>query len=162
MHSIDLACAQRTSFWTRRREKRNVLVLLVSKQLNILVWDAKYKKKKKKNLFSKCTRTSNRQKLSNTGLIGLWTTGLGVIFKLVTITSSPLYEGATPFLPHPLSKQTGMTRLYQDLSQSIRLRDELEFANVFGCLCNSVVTNKSFKQYEIIILGIQVQTEFDE
>ena len=43
--------AQRTSFWTRWRVKRNVLVLLVSKQLNILFL------------------TSNRQKLSNTGYI---------------------------------------------------------------------------------------------
>ena len=67
-----------------------------------------------------------------------------------------------PSFPTLSLNKTGMTRLYQDLSQSIRLRDELEFAYVFGCLCNSVVTNKSSKQYEIIILGIQVQTQFGE
>ena len=45
--------AHRTSFCTRWREKRNVLVLLVSKQSNILLWDAK-DYKKKKGIYSWC------------------------------------------------------------------------------------------------------------
>ena len=53
---------------------------------------------------------------------------LGVLFKIVTITPSPLYGRPTPVLPHPLSKQKGiyilLTRLYQDLSQSFPLRGE--------------------------------------
>ena len=44
--------AHRTSFCTRWREKRNVLVLLVSKQSNILLWDAK--DYKKKGIYSWC------------------------------------------------------------------------------------------------------------
>ena len=44
--------AQRTSLWTRWRKKRNVFVLLVSKQLNILVCDVKDLKKKR--IYSWC------------------------------------------------------------------------------------------------------------
>ena len=63
--SIDLACAK-DLILNKMREKRNVLVLLVSKKTKYTCLRCE---RLKKNLFLICTRTSNRQKLSNTGYI---------------------------------------------------------------------------------------------
>ena len=68
MHSIDLACAK-DFILNKMAGKEECACFSCFETTEYTCLKCKRLKKKKKNLFLKCTRTSNRQKLSNTGYI---------------------------------------------------------------------------------------------